>query len=81
MEDIWQEGLADFNTKPFDEAVEKKWTDIRQFYANSTRFASAMGCGGDYGVYANGRYQFSRALQELNGWLTPRNVLQNSGGK
>ncbi len=81
MEDIWREGLADFNTNPFDEAVEKKWTDIWQFYANSTRFASAMGCGGDYGVYANGRYQFSRALQELNDWLTLRNILRNSGGK
>ena len=68
MRDIWQKSLADFNTNPFDEAVEKKWTDIWQFYANTTRFASAMGCGGDYGVYADGRYQLSQALLEMNDW-------------
>jgi mono/diheme cytochrome c family protein len=68
MRDIWQKGLADFNTNPFDEAIEKKWTDTWQFYANTIRFASAMGCGGDYGVYADGRYQLSQALFEMNDW-------------
>ncbi|MEE4266322.1 MAG: multiheme c-type cytochrome [Desulfobacteraceae bacterium] len=69
MEDIWQAGYADLKTNPFDEAIEKKWTDSWQFYANTIRFASAMGGGGDYGVYADGRYQLARALQEMNDWL------------
>ena len=38
------------------------------FYANSTRFASAMG-GADYGVFANGRYHLSTNLQEMADWL------------
>lgn len=75
MGDIWRDGLADFKTNPFDEAVEKKWTDIWQFYANTIRFASAMGCGGDYGVYADGRYQLSQALLEINDWLNLRKKL------
>jgi len=68
MRDIWQKGLADLNTNPFDEAIEKKWTDTWQFYANTIRFASAMGFGGDYGVYADGRYQLTQALLEMNDW-------------
>ncbi|CAB1081420.1 Hydroxylamine oxidoreductase (Fragment) [Olavius algarvensis Delta 1 endosymbiont] len=78
MRDIWQKGLADFETNPFDEAIEKKWTDIWQFYANTTRFASAMGCGGDYGVYADGRYQLTQALLEMNDW---RMVREKIAGK
>ena len=68
MREIWQKGLADFDTNPFDEGIEKKWTDAWQFYANTIRFASAMGCGGDYGVYADGRYQLTQALLEINDW-------------
>jgi len=72
MENIWRLGLADFDTNPFDEAIEKKWTDAWQFYANTTRFASAMGCGGDYGVYAGGRYQLTQTMLEINDWLQER---------
>jgi len=72
MTEIWNLGLADGQTSPFDEAIEKKWTDIWQLYANTIRFASAMGCGGDYGVYADGRYHFSRTLLELDDWLQVR---------
>ncbi|MBW2435903.1 MAG: hydroxylamine oxidase [Deltaproteobacteria bacterium] len=68
MREIWQKNLADFGANPFDEAIEKKWTDAWQFYANTIRFASAMGCGGDYGVYADGRYHLTQALFELNDW-------------
>ena len=68
MREIWQKGFADLNTNPFDEAIEKKWTDAWQFYANTIRFASAMGCGGDYGVYADGRYQLTQTLLEINDW-------------
>ena len=72
MEDIWQKGHAqglDKDQNPFDEAIEKKWTDIWQFYANSIRFSSAMGGGGDYSVYAGGRYQMTQSILELEDWL------------
>ena len=78
MGELWQGNFADFNANPFDEAIEKKWTDIWQFYANTIRFASAMGCGGDYGVYANGRYQLTQALLEINDWLNLRKKLNAS---
>jgi hydroxylamine dehydrogenase len=77
MENIWRLGLADFDTNPFDEAIEKKWTDVWQFYANTTRFASAMGCGGDYGVYAGGRYQLTQTMLEVNDWMQEREKLKN----
>ncbi len=63
----WQEGLARGiaqGENPFDEALERKWVNQWLFYANSTRFASAMG-GADYGVFANGRYYLTANLQEL----------------
>ena len=68
MSEIWARGFADLATNPFDEAIEKKWTDAWQFYANTIRFASAMGGGGDYGVYAGGRYQLTQILLEINDW-------------
>jgi len=81
MGDIWREGLADFKANPFDEAIEKKWTDTWQLYANTARFASAMGGGGDYGVYAGGRYQLTQALLELNEWLNLRKKMESSANK
>ena len=81
MGDVWRDGLADFKENPFDEAIEKKWTDIWQLYANTTRFASAMGGGGDYGVYAGGRYQLSKALLELNDWLNLRRKIGTTANK
>ncbi len=81
MGDIWREGLADFKANPFDEAIEKKWTDAWQLYANTTRFASAMGGGGDYGVYAGGRYQLTQALLELNDWLNLSKKMVRFTGK
>jgi hydroxylamine dehydrogenase len=81
MGDIWQGGYADLKNNPFDEAIEKKWTDTWQFYANSIRFASAMAGGGDYGVYADGRYHLNQALQEMNDWLKIHEKLNSSGKK
>lgn len=78
LEDAWKEGLADATQNPFDEAIEKKWTDIWQFYANTIRFASAMGGGGDYAVYAGGYYQLSQTLLEMNEWLTLHQGLQGA---
>jgi hypothetical protein len=52
----------------FNEAIEKKWIEQWLFFANSTRYASAMG-GADYGVFANGRWSMSRNIQEMRDWL------------
>ncbi len=77
MESIWDEGLADRKDNPFDEAIEKKWSDIWLFYGNTIRFASAMGGGGDYAVFAEGRYQMAQTLSELAEWrAVHKNVLR-----
>jgi len=68
MEKIWETGLADGKENPFDEAIEKKWSDTWLFYANTIRFASAMGGGGDYAVFADGRYMMAKSLAELADW-------------
>ncbi len=52
----------------FNEAIEKKWVEQWLFFANSTRYASAMS-GADYGVFANGRWSMSRNIQEMKDWL------------
>ncbi|MBN2357189.1 hydroxylamine oxidase [candidate division KSB1 bacterium] len=68
LTDLWTRGYAQGlpqGKNIFDEAVERIWTDIWLFHTNSTRFASAMAGGGDYGVFANGRYQTSERLYAL----------------
>ncbi len=75
MSDIWQRGFAqglDRGGNPFDEAVEKKWTDTWLFHTNTIRFAAAMAGGGDLGVFADGRYQLTQNIQELSDWLELR---------
>jgi len=56
------------NDSLFNEAIEKKWVEQWLFYANSTRFASAM-AGADYGVFANGRWYLNKNLQEMMDWM------------
>ena len=48
----------------FNETIEKKWVEQWLFYANSTRFASAM-AGADYGAFANGRWYLTKNIQEM----------------
>ena len=48
----------------FDEPLERLWVEQWLFYANSTRFASAM-AGTDYGVFANGRFFLAKNLREM----------------
>ena len=60
-------GLAQ-NDSIFNEAIEKKWVEQWLFFANSTRFASAM-IGADYGVFANGRWYMAKNIQEMTDWL------------
>ena len=65
----WKEGLAEGPPSSiFDETIEKMWVEQWLFYANSVRFASAMG-GADYGVFANGRWFLNKNLQAMKDWL------------
>ena len=75
MQEIWKRGLAAGPGKggnPFDEFSEKLWSDTWLFYANSIRYTSAMGGGGDYGVFADGRYHLMKSVRELDDWLEAR---------
>ncbi len=72
MRDIWKKGYAagiERNGSPFDESIEKKWCAIWLFDANNIRFTSAMAGGGDYGVFAEGRFPLSLHVAELYEWL------------
>jgi hypothetical protein len=67
----WEKGAAQGLPQAaslFDEAIEKKWVEQWLFFANSTRYASAM-AGADYGVFANGRWYMSKNIQEMHDWL------------
>jgi len=80
LQEIWKRGYATGLAKgasPFDEFIEKKWADNWLFYANSIRFASAMAGGGDYGVFADGRYQSARNIQEILDWMAVRHRLKD----
>ena len=60
----------------FNEGIEKKWIEQWLFYANSTRFASAM-AGADHGTFANGRYFLSKNIQDMLDWLRLRTKKEN----
>jgi hypothetical protein len=67
----WEKGAAKGLAQKdsiFNEAIEKKWVEQWLFFANSSRFASAM-MGADYGVFANGRWYSSKNIQEMIDWL------------
>jgi hydroxylamine dehydrogenase len=67
----WERGAAKGlaqNDSIFNEAIEKKWVEQWLFFANSTRYASAM-AGADYGVFANGRWYMAKNIQEMVDWL------------
>jgi hydroxylamine dehydrogenase len=75
LQEIWKEGLAMGPAQggsPFDEAPERIWMDVWLIHANNIRFASAMAGGGDYGVFADGRYMLSKRVVELSEWLELR---------
>lgn len=74
----WEAGVAKGPAQDdsiFNEAIERKWVEQWLFFANSTRFASAM-AGADYGVFANGRWYLSKNLQEMAEWL--KSKLENA---
>ena len=82
MDEIWHLGLArgpEAGANPFDEAVEKKWIGTWLFRANTVRFASAMAGGGDYGVFAGGRFQQAEDIQQLGDWLQLHRQIEGAG--
>jgi hydroxylamine dehydrogenase len=62
----WEKGVAKGlqGDSIFNEGIEKKWIEQWLFYANSSRFASAM-AGADYGAFANGRWYLSKNIQDM----------------
>jgi hypothetical protein len=79
MEDAWGLKLAEAGGdrgNPFDEFPEKLWTNTWLLYANTVRFSAAMAGGGDYSVFADGRYQLMRSVAELQDWIAGRKALQ-----
>jgi len=81
IQEAWAAGLAsgpNQNASPFDEGIERRWADTWLIYANTIRFSSAMGCGGDYGVFSDGRYQLNKAIMDLDDWLELRKRLPPS---
>lgn len=59
----WEHGAAD-KTNPFDERTEQLWIQQWLFYANSTRYGSAMG-GQDYSAFKNGWWYLTQNLKKL----------------
>jgi len=53
---------------------ERALEDVRNLFAlqRGQLDIAAMAGGGDYGVYANGRFQMAQTLLELNSWLKSR---------
>lgn len=81
MKEIWASGRAtgfEQKSNPFDEGIERHWADTWLIYANTIRFASAMGGGGDYGVFSDGRYQLNKAVMDLHDWLELRKQVPSS---
>ncbi len=79
----WEKGAAKGLAQGdsiFNEAIEKKWVQQWLFFANSTRYASAM-MGADYGVFANGRWYMSQNIQEMADWLEFKLKVMHEGEK
>jgi hydroxylamine dehydrogenase len=70
----WEKGFAKGLSEKdsiFNEGIEKKWVEGWLFFANSTRFSSAM-MGADYGVFDNGRWYMAKNIQEMIDWVETR---------
>lgn len=78
LAEIWEKGYVKGlpqGESVFDDFVEKVWSDIWLFHCNSIRFTSAIAGGGDYGVFADGRYVLNRRVWELADWLKTQDTL------
>jgi len=66
----WDKKIAD-QSNPFDEEIERKWIKQWLFYANSVRYASAMG-GPDYAAFKNGWWYLTHNLEAMKDFITLR---------
>ena len=67
LQKAWSAGLAD-PSNPFDEMIENDWIKQWLYYANSTRFASAMG-GPDYATFKNGWLELTANLCKMRDYI------------
>jgi len=67
IQELWEKGYAD-PSNPFDELIELVWVKEWFFYANSIRYASAMG-GPDYATFKNGWWQLTENLYKLHDYV------------
>jgi hydroxylamine dehydrogenase len=84
VSEAWEKGYAKGIEKkgsPFDEFIERRWSDIWLMHANHMRFVSAMAGGGDYGVFADGRYYLTNALLDMQSWLETLDMISNQNKK
>ena len=80
----WESGYAQGpgqKGSPFDEFIERRWSDAWLFHANNVRFVSAMAGGGDYGVFEDGRYPLTNALLDMQSWLETRDMMSTAKKK
>ena len=80
----WESGYAQGpgqKGSPFDEFIERRWSDAWLFHANNIRFVSAMAGGGDYGVFEDGRYPLTNALLDMQSWLETRDMMSTAKKK
>ncbi|RJX34556.1 MAG: hydroxylamine oxidase [Desulfarculus sp.] len=71
VQQAWGLGLAQGPAQkqsPFDQYIERVWTEQWLFWANSMRFASAM-VGADMGVFEQGRWEASKNVRQMQDWL------------
>lgn len=80
LNNAWQKGYAKGlpqGENIFNESIERDWVKLWLFHANSVRFASAMGGGGDYGVFADGRFQLTEIIQKMAEWVEEKEKQSN----
>lgn len=78
LQEAWAKGLAKGPAEKeslFNDPIEKMWVEQWLFYANSTRFSSAM-CGADYGAFEHGRWNLSKNVRDMADWLEVHMLLK-----
>ncbi len=75
MLDAWDRGIED-RSNPFDENIEMMWVKQWLFYANSTRYASAMTGAPDYAAFKLGWWGLSHNLQQMKDMIEIKSLLK-----
>jgi hypothetical protein len=60
----WNRGLED-KSNPFDESIEQRWIKQWLFYANASRYASAMTGAPDYAAFKEAWWEMTNNLIEM----------------